>query len=234
VNDSTLIDAGSVTSVLDFETQKKIKNVLITHVHLDHVMALGGLVENLYGINGAAINVWGIDEAVCALKRNFFNDTIWPDFTRITSETQSSPVLAFQSLPEEKAVPVGDFAVTAVRVNHIVPSVAFFIENEKKTLLHVGDTGPTENVWSIARLKENLCAIVLEASFPNRLQNLADSSRHLTPRTLVRELDKLGRPSVPILVTHLKPLYRQEIMRELKKIEGYRLRILKDGDSLDL
>jgi cAMP phosphodiesterase len=213
------------------ERQKKIKNVLITHVHLDHVMTLGGLVDNLYGINGKAINVWGIDEAVCALKRYLFNDTIWPDFTRITGETQPSPVLAFQSLPEEKAVPVGDLTVTAVRVNHIVPSVAFFIENEKKILLHVGDTGPTEKVWSTARLKENLCAIVLEASFPNRLQNLADISRHLTPHTLARELDKLGRPSVPILVTHLKPLYRQEILRELKRIKGYRLRILKDGDS---
>jgi ribonuclease BN (tRNA processing enzyme) len=231
VNDSTLIDAGSAAAALDLETQKKIKNVLITHVHLDHVMALGGLVENLYGINGTGINVWGIDEAVCALRRHFFNDTIWPDFTRITGETQPSPVLGFQRLPEERALLVGDLAVTAIRVNHIVPSVAFFIENEKKILLHVGDTGPTEKVWSLARLKENLCAIVLEASFPNRLQDLADISRHLTPQTLIRELDKLGRPSVPILVTHLKPLYRQEIMRELERIKGYRLRILKDGDS---
>jgi 3',5'-cyclic-nucleotide phosphodiesterase len=232
VNDSTLIDAGSAAGVLNLKSQKKIKNILITHVHLDHVMALGGLVENLYGIKGTAINVWGIDEAVCALKRHFFNDTLWPDFTRITGDTQPTPVLAFQSLPEEKAVPVGDLAVTAVRVNHIIPSVAFFIESEKKTFLHVGDTGPAEKVWSIARLKENLCAVVLEASLPNRLQDVADISRHLTPRTLVRELDKLGRPSVPILVTHLKPLYRQEIMRELKRVKGYRLRILKDGDWL--
>lgn len=128
VNDSTLIDAGSAAGVLNLESQKKIKNVLITHVHLDHVMALGGLVDNLYGVNGTAINVWGIDEAVCVLKRHVFNDTIWPDFTRITGETQPSPVLAFQSLREERAVPVGDLAVTAVRVNHIVPSVAFFID----------------------------------------------------------------------------------------------------------
>lgn len=233
VNDATLIDAGSTTGVLSLESQKKIKNVLITHAHLDHVMALGGLVDNLYG-NGTVINVCGINEAVCALKRFVFNDSIWPDFTRITSETQPSPVLVFQSLPEEKAVPVGDLAVTAVRVNHIVPSVAFFIENEKKILLHVGDTGPTEKVWSMARLKENLCAVVLEASFPNRFQDVADISRHLTPQTLARELDKLGRPSVPILVTHLKPLFRQEIMRELKGVKGYRMRILKDGDTLDL
>ncbi len=49
-------------------------------------------------------------------------------------------------MPEEEPMPIGNSTVTAVRVNHIVPSVAFFIENHKKTLLHVGDTGPTEKV----------------------------------------------------------------------------------------
>ncbi len=74
-------------------------------------------------------------------------------------------------------MPIGNSIVTAVRVNHIVPSVAFFIENHKKTLLHVGDTGPTEKVWGMARRKKNRCAVVLEASFPNnRPQDIADIS----------------------------------------------------------
>ncbi len=79
-------------------------------------------------------------------------------------------------------------------------------------LLHVGDTGPTEKVWGMARRKKNRCAVVLEASFPNRLQDIADMSRHLTPRTLTQEADKLRRPSVSTLVTHIKPQYREEII----------------------
>jgi cAMP phosphodiesterase len=74
VNDSTFIDAGSVTEVLNIKRQKKIKNILVTHVHLDHIIALGGLVENLYGTIGTAINIWGIDETVCALKKHVFNN----------------------------------------------------------------------------------------------------------------------------------------------------------------
>lgn len=232
INDSLLIDAGSTTSVLGLEAQQKIKNILITHVHLDHVMGLATMADNLYGHCETTINVWGIDEVIAGLKSSFFNDTIWPDFTQITGDTQPWPVLTFHNLPEEEPMPIGDSIVTTVRVNHIVPSVAFFIENDKKTLLHVGDSGPTEKVWSMARRRKELCAVVLEASFPNRLQDLADMSRHLTPQTLAHEAKKLKRPSVPILVTHLKPQYREEIIEDLKKLKGYHLRILKEGEAI--
>lgn len=232
INDSLLVDAGSATSVLGFKAQQKIKNILITHVHLDHVMGLATIADNLYGNCMSTINVWGINDVISGLKSSLFNDTIWPDFTQITGDSQGWPVLSFHNMPEEEPIPIGNDTVTAVRVNHIVPSVAFFIENHKKTLLHVGDTGPTEKVWAIARRKKNLRAVVLEASFPNRLQEIADMSRHLTPRTLAHEADKLRRPTVPILVTHIKPQFRKEIIAELKKLKGYRIRILKQGDSL--
>lgn len=232
INDSLLVDAGSATSVLGFKAQQKIKNILITHIHLDHVMGLATMADNLYGNCESTINVWGINDVISGLKSSLFNDTIWPDFTQITGDSQGWPVLSFHSLPEEEPMPIGNSTVTAVRVNHIVPSVAFFVENHHKTLLMVGDTGPTERVWTMARRKKNLCAVVLEASFPNRLQEIADMSRHLTPQTLAREADKLGKPSVPILVTHIKPQFRAEIMAELKKLKGRRLRILKQGASL--
>jgi cAMP phosphodiesterase len=75
---------------------------------------------------------------------------------------------------------------------------------------------------------------VIETSFPNRLQDVADASRHLTPQTLARELEKLGRRSLPVLVTHLKPEFRKEITAELRKLKDYRLRVLRDGDVLRL
>ncbi len=234
VNDSLLIDAGSTTAVLGLKAQQKIKNILITHIHLDHVMALATMADNLYGKCSTPINVWGLDDVIAGLRESFFNDKVWPDFTRIAGDTQRSPVLRLCRLAEEEPMVIGDYAVTTVRVNHNVPGVAFFIENNRRTLLHVGDTGPTERVWSLARDNQKLCAVVLEASFPDRLQDVADASCHLTPQALAREIDKLGRPSVPILVTHLKPEYRKEILASLKRLKGNPLRALKDGDLLRL
>ncbi len=233
--DSTLlIDAGSITAVLDLVGQQKIRNILITHVHLDHVMGLATLADNLFGHCKTTVNVWGTSEVIASLKSSFFNDSIWPDFTQMTSDMQPWPVITFHSMPEEEPMPIGDSIVTMVRVNHVVPSTAFFIENKDSTLLHVGDTGPTERVWYLGKRKGNLSGVVLEASFPNRLQELADLSRHLTPQTLAKEVEKLGNPSVPILVTHLKPQYREEIIKDLRKIKGYRFRILKEGDSIQM
>jgi ribonuclease BN (tRNA processing enzyme) len=233
LDDALLIDAGSTTAVLGLRAQQKIKNILITHAHLDHVMSLATLSDNLFGI-AETIHVWGLPEVVAGLRTSFFNDTLWPDFTRITADSQSAPILSLHEIAEETAVTIGGFEVTAVRVNHAVTSTAFFIENRKAGLLHVGDTGPTEKVWALARTKKNLRAVVLEASFPNRLQEVADLSQHLTPLTLAGEAAKLGRPSVPIFVTHLKPQYREEIIGELKKLKGLRLKILKEGQTLAL
>ncbi|HEY2986114.1 MAG TPA: 3',5'-cyclic-nucleotide phosphodiesterase [Candidatus Binatia bacterium] len=234
INETLLIDAGSTTAVLSLRAQRKIENVLITHAHLDHVMSLATMADNLFGIDNTTIHVWGLPDVVAGLHASFFNDTLWPDFTRITADSQSNPILTFHQLTKEKPTAVGEFSVTAVRVSHAVASTAFFIEDRKGALLHVGDTGPTEKVWTVARKKKNLRAVVLETSFPNRLQETADLSQHLTPQTLAHEAAKLGHPSVPIFVTHLKPQYRDEIVAELRKLKGFRLRILRQGDSVRL
>ena len=232
IDDSLLVDAGSVTSELNLRAQQKIKHILITHIHLDHVLALAMLADNLYGKCKTSINLWSTKEIIDGLKKFFFNNHIWPDFTRLTDNTQRVPVMKLCRLREEKPTRVGDHFVAAVRVHHVVPSFAFFIEKKAETLLHLGDTGPTEKVWARARKYVNLRAIVIETSFPNRLQRIADASRHLTPQTLAKEMEKMGNKDIPILVTHLKPAFRIEIIAELRKLKNPRLKILSDGDIL--
>ncbi|HXG49840.1 MAG TPA: 3',5'-cyclic-nucleotide phosphodiesterase [candidate division Zixibacteria bacterium] len=233
IDDSLLVDAGSATAALSLAAQRKIRHVLVTHTHLDHVGTLGPLADNLFG-NRTQVTVWSDREIVRGLRRYFFNDQIWPDFTRITARAQRIPVLRLRPLPRGRATAVGRHRVTGVPVNHVVPSVALFIERDSRTLLHVGDTGPTERVWSAAARCPTLRAVVVETSFPNRLQEIADASRHLTPRTLAAELKKLGERAVPILITHLKPEYRREIIGELRAMKDPRVRILKDGDVIAL
>jgi cAMP phosphodiesterase len=199
---------------------------------MDHIMGLGTLADNLYGKCQKGIRVWSTGEVIDGLKKFFFNNHIWPDFTRITDATQTVPVLKLGRLPEERPSLVGAHSITPIRVNHVVPSVAFLIADKKTALLHVGDTGPTEKVWSVARKHKEVRAVVLEASFPNRLQELANVSRHLTPQTLSGEIDKLGMDSVPVLVTHLKPEYRREIIADLRNLHRPHLKVLRDGDVL--
>ena len=234
LNDSLLIDAGSTTSALNIDEQEKIENILVTHAHLDHVMNLATLSDNLFDRHSGVINVWGIADTISALSTSFFNEVIWPDFTKITSDDRPAPVIALRELPEDEPVSIAGMSVTAISVSHSVPGSGFLIEKDGRIILHIGDTGPTEKIWQAARSREELSAVFVEASFPNRLKVLASDSGHLTPETLADELAKLARPSVPVYVTHLKPLYRDEIIAELNEVKDYRLILLNDGDVIEI
>jgi len=160
------------------------------------------------------------------VRRNLLNDVLWPDFTRIPSS--AFPTLLYREVPEDGPFELAGYTITAIRVNHVVECVAYFIQSRGGTLLHIGDTGPTEAVWRHARAVPRLLAVSVETTFPNRLQEVADVSGHLTPQGLDKELEKLGR-DVPVYVYHLKPNFRREILAELKRLRRPALHILEDG-----
>jgi mRNA degradation ribonuclease J1/J2 len=151
---------------------------------------------------------------------------LWPDFTRLPSS--AFPTLLYREVPEDGPFELAGFTITAIRVTHTVESVGYFIQGRGGTLLHVGDTGPTEAVWRHARTVPRLLGVCIEVTFPNRLQEIADVSGHLTPQSLEKELGKLDR-DVPVYVYHLKPQFRLEILAELKRLRHPGLRNLEDG-----
>ena len=50
------------------------------------------------------------------------------------------------------------------------------ISDGKPSILFGGDSGPTRDLWKVAKNDELLRAIIVEASFPNRLHDLAKAS----------------------------------------------------------
>ena len=66
------------------------------------------------------------------------------------------------------------------------------------------------------------------------LGSLAKASLHLTPRLLAVELKKLTRPDVRVLVTHVKPEDRAEVLRELEALGDPRLHVLTQGETIEV
>ena len=77
-----------------------------------------------------------------------------------------------------------------------------------------------------------LGALLVELSFPSRMQRLADRSGHLTPRTLVGELAKVEREGVPVYLYHLKPAFEAELEAELAELGLRGVTVLEDGDEI--
>jgi ribonuclease BN (tRNA processing enzyme) len=229
IDERILLDAGTIGSVLDESAQWKIKHVLLTHAHLDHIKDLPFFADNISISNKKYhVTVIGIPDVIHALKNNLFNDVVWPDFTKIP--TAENPIVKLKSIDIEKTFIVSGYKITAYKVNHTVPAVGYVIEDKRgKKLLYTGDTGPNEKIWNSLN-RTHLHGIIIEVSLPNRHKNLALKTGHLTPELLRLELEKMIRLPDTVYITHYKPVYKKRVQQELKKLNISNMKILKEGE----
>lgn len=219
VDGRVALDAGSLATGLTVDEQARVEAVLVTHSHLDHVGDLGTFCDTRSQMERPAVRIAGMAETIDALRKHFFNDVLWPDFARISGA--DGPALVLQVLALEEPVRMCGMRVTPVSVDHSVPSCGFLVSDGEGTLAYSGDTGPTERFWAVLNELTDLKAIITEVSFPNRKQDLAAMSGHLTPATLRDQLDKLDDGlDVPILIYGMKPAFIEEIESEMALLDG--------------
>lgn len=229
IDDVLALDAGALTGSLTLEHLSELEDVVISHSHFDHVKDLPLLADLLVGRRRRPLRVHASLECARTLKQNMFNDSLWPDFTRIPSRRH--PVLELKPFRAGSAFKVGRYTIQSVPVNHPVESCGFAISDGRSSVGMSGDTGPTQQLWKVLNREKNLKALLLETSFPNSLQKLADISGHLTPRTLQGELAKFDRNGASVLLYHLKPAYLSLLKQELRKLP---VEVLEIGDVFDL
>lgn len=230
IEGSVALDAGSLAQALPVEEQVGIKTILLSHSHMDHTNSIPFFIENVYGQGEGAIDVHASGATIYALRRYMFNNATWPDFTRIPNHLL--PAVRFHELEDETPVTLDGVTFTPIPVSHLVPTYGFLIEKDGAAVLWSSDTGPTQRLWEIANRTPNLQAVCIDTSFDNALQQVADLSLHLTPRTLERELTKLER-KVPVLLHHLKPTCARRIREEVRALGNPDLEFLEEGKTYE-
>ncbi|MEE9252766.1 MAG: 3',5'-cyclic-nucleotide phosphodiesterase [Thermodesulfobacteriota bacterium] len=235
INNELLLDAGTVTEVLTPEQCLGIKNILLTHAHLDHIGGLAYLPDAVYEILESPFQIYGLGETLRAVKKYIFNNVVWPDFAEIPDFSNAK--ISYNPIKELRELHVDGYTVTPVKVNHTVPTVGYIIDDGESALAFSSDTSSTELIWQKVRDADRLKAVILEASFPNRYRDAAVMSGHLTPALLKEELAKLGRDEeVQVYATHIKPVHREEVIGELSELSSNAVpvKVLKDGMVLNI
>ncbi len=248
IGDELAVDAGSLASSLTLSDALRIRTVLLTHRHLDHIKELPLFLDNVYpsllerrerprggrrGPGGASkdgrrvpVEVGAERRTLSSLFRHILNDRLWPDIRRFR------PPMAtfFTVIPGRRFTRMG-LGIVALRLSHTVPSLGYVFRRGGSAAAILGDTGYRPEVFRALARIEGLRFLSIEASYPSRLPDLARAARHLTPALLERGLAVVRRahPSLRVLVTHLKPPWAGEVEMELAGILP-EVTIARDGE----
>jgi ribonuclease BN (tRNA processing enzyme) len=224
--DTVALDAGSLSQALSIERQRQVQAIVLTHSHMDHTSALPFFIENVFGKLRDAVDIYASAATIYAIRKNLFNNDVWPDFTRLPNHLL--PVMRFHELVAEVPVEINGLRFTPIPVDHPVPTFGYLVEDGQSAVLWSSDTGPTQRLWEVANAAEKLKGVWVDVSFENALQPIADVSGHLTPRTLAEQVGRLER-DVPVLLHHLKPPSIAKIHEEVAALGNPAIGFLEQG-----
>lgn len=226
IDDCLAIDAGSLAMSTN-DTQKiQIRDVVLTHAHLDHIAGLPLFVDDLFATLEEPIRVYASGEVIECLDKHIFNWEIYPRFSELTND--NGTVLEYRKFEVGKTFDVKHLKLKAIEVNHKVPTVGFIVSDKHSSIAFTSDTSKMKGFWKKINREEKIDAVLIECAFPNGLKKLAKISHHLTPESLRIEIGKLEK-DCPIYVVNIKPMYHDEVVSELEALNIENLRVLKVG-----
>jgi cAMP phosphodiesterase len=233
IDDDVLIDAGTGIGDLAVQNLRSIRHVFLTHAHLDHVAGLPMLVDSIFEADFATpLTVYAREETLRAIRAHLFNDVIWPNFARLPNADK--PILRYRVCSPGDTVTIAHRNFYAIDVMHSVPSLGFTVHNSSGAFAVSGDTKTNETLWPVLNACRNLKLLVIEVSFPNELEQLANDSGHYCPRTLARDLARLDH-SPDIWLTGMKPGEEQRILEQMvAHVPNRRIRMLTPGTVLSV
>ena len=231
IDDDVLIDAGTGIGDLALRDLRSIRHVLLTHAHLDHIAGLPMLVDCIFEENfETPLTVYAREETLQAVQAHLFNDVIWPDFAKLP--TPEDPMLRYSVCSPGDTVTIGHRDFYAVDVRHSVPSLGFTVQNSGGVFAVSGDTKTNRTLWPVLNRCEDLKVLVIEVSFPDEMEGLAEKAGHYCPKTLTDDL-KLLRHEPEIWLTGMKPGQEELILEQvIEAAPDMNIRMLSRGTVL--
>lgn len=223
------LDAGALTSTLTLPEQKRIKHLLITHKHYDHVRDLLTL-----GINtrkdGMSL-IYSIEEVLKSIKEYHINGRLYPDFTKSPDVV---PKFRLVEVIEGDPFKVEDYEVKAIEVRHGVPAVGYLVKGGDKSFFFSGDCGG-EIASSLHG--QHIDVLFTEVTFSDQSMDEAVRQGHMTPAILAGQLLEFDPKPSKIVALHMNPTQQVQIRKELlifADTTGMDISLGKEGQTIEI
>ena len=242
IDDVLAIDAGALSSSLSFRAQQRLKAILLTHQHYDHIRDIPAIGINLFTL-GRAIDVYATQTVRDVLAEHLLNGTLYPKMLELP---ETSPAIRFTVVEPYQPLQIEGCSVLPVPVSHSVPTVGYQLSSPSGgVVFYTADTGPgLADCWE--HVSPQL--LIIEVTMPDKYEEFARESGHLTPSLLKQELAtfrELKGYLPPVVVVHMNPRLEKEIEAEIAVVakvlntsitlayEGMQLRILEPNDKTE-
>jgi len=215
IDDVLAVDAGCLASELTFSEQEKIKAILLSHGHYDHIK---GVPSFIFSNLNLTTKVYASSQTLKILSSHLFDGVIYPKFTGKISFLEKPPI-KLKALEPFTPTNVEGYQVLSLPGTHINGSMCFEItSHDGMKLFYTGDTGPgLSSLWE--HVSPQL--VIIDVTFPDRMEKTAKDAAHLCPKLLKEELKEFRRINgyLPqVVVIHLNPKLEDEIRGEVQKI----------------
>jgi ribonuclease BN (tRNA processing enzyme) len=211
------LDAGGLTSGLSFEEQQKLKAILLTHGHYDHIRDIPALAINLY-LRNSAVDIYTHQAVIDNLTKYLLNGELYPEFHKKPGDNSTLRVHILEALQQ---VVVEGYGILPIRVNHSIPTMGYQLTStDGKVLFYTGDTGPDlAGLWQ----HSNPELLFIEVTASNKWAESARKSGHLTPGFLEQELihfRELKGYLPQVIAVHINPPDENDVRTELELVSN--------------
>ena len=213
------IDAGSLMSALAADEQDRLEGVLITHHHYDHCRDLPTLGLNTRD-TGGTVQVHAEPAALRVIYHHLLNGRIYSDSTSVHDPGVPAP-LSVQPFAVGETRDVLGYDVSSVRVDHPVPTMGYIVSAGGVRVGFSGDTGGALMGFFAHPTPPDV--LLIDVTWPERLRDQAEASRHMTPGMLREELlaaKKAGVALPRLIAVHRLLRTEPELLRELAELQA--------------
>lgn len=210
------------------DQRNRIRDIVLTHAHLDHVAGLPLFIDDLFATVSEPIRIHAIPDVINVLERDVFNWSVYPRFSELSNDF--GRIMEYRPIEPGSEVKVRHLSIRESAVNHKVPNSGFFVSDGRSTVAFTGDTAEMSQFWQTANELEQISVLLIECAFPDELSSLADISHHLTPAKLRTELAKFRHPESLIYVVNIKPMYRDRVLAQIAELNDPRIQLLDVGN----
>jgi ribonuclease BN (tRNA processing enzyme) len=215
IDDVMAIDAGALTGNLSRAEQQKLRAVLLTHQHYDHVRDIPALGIN-FSLYEKTLDIYGTQATRDVLLEHLLNDIVYPNFT---TKPPDKPSLRFVEMEVGKETTIAGYTVLPVSTTHVVPTVGYQITSANgKKVFYTADTGPSlADTWK--QISPDL--LITELTMLNKYDNFVLSTGHLTPDRFQKEMESFReiKGYLPqIVLVHMNPIDEKKIKMEITTV----------------